>query len=300
MNRPPAFQVYAKDFRSSPMVRRMTLAEIGLLLVLWAASWDSESPGTLPSDPWTISKITGTDVRILRKFLAKYPEIYSESTGNLHIKFLRHQYEELQQRRMSQSAGANSTNKKRAAERSVTDSVSARSAPASASSSSNDVCSLMQFPQDPPGSKQQERVSSISEVDTAFKRAARVMADSRNSVKQDPQRAHLEAGIYRKKIADAYFDATRGGMGPDACVQEALREGVRSMLGNRGAELRGATEDKFVSSAWDQILGGLGALHAVQNFETRSLQVVAVCTRVVTDLAYEFWKAQTVETVATG
>jgi uncharacterized protein YdaU (DUF1376 family) len=295
MNPPPAFQVYAKDFRSDPVVRRMTLAEIGLLLVLWTASWESESQGTLPADPWLISKITGRDVRNIRKFLAKFPEIYSESAGKLHIKKLCQQSEELQQRRQNQSAAAEATNRKRWPKPPNSDSVNGRSPPASASPSANSRCSLMRFSQDHDRSEEQEGVPSISKLNAAFKKAG-IRMDMQAT--KDPQRTHLEVGIYRKKVGGAYFDATNAAMGPDECIQEALREGARSMLGNRGAELPGLNEGELASRAWERIRMSVAALQAIQNFETRRQHVVAVCTRVVTDLAYEFWQRQVINTQA--
>jgi hypothetical protein len=44
--------------------------------------------------------------------------------------------------------------------------------------------------------------------------------------RQTGQRAHLESGIFRKKIAAAYFDATRAGMKPDECIREAITAGA--------------------------------------------------------------------------
>jgi hypothetical protein len=130
MNRPPAYQIYAKDIRSSQTVRRMTLAHQGVFFAFMNAAWDSEQPGTLPASPWEISKITGIDVRIVRKFLAKYPELYSESAGTLHIKILCQQYEELQQRKQAQSDAGKLGNEKRWRKSSGGDSGSDCSAPA--------------------------------------------------------------------------------------------------------------------------------------------------------------------------
>jgi hypothetical protein len=83
MNKPPAFQFYVKDWRSSSTVRAMSLAEVGVYIQLLAAAWDSEEPGTLPLDPREIGKITGIDPRILRRFFGKYPGTFGEVAGKL-------------------------------------------------------------------------------------------------------------------------------------------------------------------------------------------------------------------------
>jgi hypothetical protein len=103
-------------------------------------------------------------------------------------------------------------------------------------------------------------------------------------------RAHLEAGIFRKKIAAAYFDAGRAGMTPNECIRTAITEGALTLLGNRGVELRGLSHQELAKKVWEQIRPNAAALCAVKGFAARSRQVVAVVTRNLTDAALEFWK----------
>lgn len=298
MNKPPAFQFYAKDWRSSATVRNMTLAETGVYIQLLAAAWDGDEPGTLPLGPGQIAKITGIDVRIVRRFLAKFPEIHSESAGKLHIKFLREQYVEIQQRRQAQSDAAKALNEKRWGKTSVSDSVSGRSAPASPSASAKE------------DSLAHAVISRRTEPETAGASPSRAQLEKefrKTAAHLDPfdasgdQRAHLEAGIFRKRIEAAYFDATNARMKPDDCIQEAISAAALSLVGNRSVELRGLSEKELANQTWERIRNSLAALHEVQNFETRSKQVVAVVTRTVTRVALEFLeRGPDVKTVATG
>src|SRR5262249_169881 len=66
----------------------------------------------------------------------------------------------------------------------------------------------------------EEPALNHSSLKKAFKKAADRMNSNAAS---NPQRAHLEAGIYRKKIEAAYFDATaQRGMSDDDQVREAV------------------------------------------------------------------------------
>jgi hypothetical protein len=104
------------------------------------------------------------------------------------------------------------------------------------------------------------------------------------------QRAHLEAGIFRRKVDAAYFDATRAKMAPDDCIREAVFMASLTMLTNRSAELHGLTDKQLSSAAWDRIKSGVPTIHQVHNFEVRRKQVLAVAIRCVTDAAMEFWE----------
>ena len=104
------------------------------------------------------------------------------------------------------------------------------------------------------------------------------------------QRAHLEAGIFRKKIGDAYFDASRAGMTPDECIREAIYAGALSLMGNRSVELRGLSHEELAEHVWERIRNSLSALHALKDPEIQSKQVVAVVNRCLTDAALEFWE----------
>ena len=92
------------------------------------------------------------------------------------------------------------------------------------------------------------------------------------------QRAHLEAGIFRKKIEAAYFDATEAKMKPDDCIREAIDAGALSLVTNRSVELRGLDRKDLSGNAWDRIRNGIATLHEIKSFDQRSKHVVAVVT----------------------
>jgi hypothetical protein len=96
-HKPPAFQFYVKDWRSSGTIHQMTRQEIGDYITLLAAAWDSDDPGTLPLPVEIAAKCAGTDPRVVRNFLAKYPHTFIESNGRLVNEKLRAQYLELLQ-----------------------------------------------------------------------------------------------------------------------------------------------------------------------------------------------------------
>jgi len=108
----------------------------------------------------------------------------------------------------------------------------------------------------------------------------------------------VEAGIYRKKIEAAYFDATRAGMKPDECIREAISAGALSLVGNRSVEIRGLDHGDLARDAWERIRNGVAAVHEMKNFEQRSKQVVAVVTRCLTTVALEFWERTAQEKTA--
>ncbi len=57
--KPPAFQLYVKDWLASPKVRTMTLAEIGAYINLLATAWDSDPVATLPKSPASLCRLAG-------------------------------------------------------------------------------------------------------------------------------------------------------------------------------------------------------------------------------------------------
>ena len=144
----------------------------------------------------------------------------------------------------------------------------------------------MQFSQDQQDSKLQERVSAPSQVKKAIGKISRQMHISAAS--SGTLRAHLEAGIYRKTIEAAYFDATRANMKPDECIREAVLAGALTLLGNRSVDLRGLDQEALARNVWERIRKSVQALHDVKSFETRSQHVVAVVTNCLTNLALEF------------
>ena len=94
--KPPAFQFYARDWRSSPTVRQMNHKQRGIYIDLLAAAWDSEEPGTLPLPLTLTSKITGIDVRSLRDLLSKFPRTFIEVDSKLVNQKLRSQFDQMQ------------------------------------------------------------------------------------------------------------------------------------------------------------------------------------------------------------
>jgi hypothetical protein len=79
--KPPAFQFYAKDWRSSPTVARMTQKDRGVYIDLLAAAWVSDVPGTLPLPTDLAAKCAGLDRRLVANFLHKFPTCF-EQVGN--------------------------------------------------------------------------------------------------------------------------------------------------------------------------------------------------------------------------
>lgn len=148
-------------------------------------------------------------------------------------------------------------------------------------------CSLVQLSQDQQDSKLQALVPTRSRVEKTIGKTAKSIKPSGGT--NGGQRAHVEAGIYRKNVEAAYFDATRAGMKPDECVREAIYAGALSLVGNRSVELRGLDHEDLARNAWERIRNSVAALHAMKNFELRSKQVVAVVTRCLTAVALEFW-----------
>jgi hypothetical protein len=131
---------------------------------------------------------------------------------------------------------------------------------------------------------------SPSEVQKAIGKAAKQLR--LNSSKGGGLRAHIEAGIYRKKIEAVYFDATQGGIAPTECILQAVNEAALSLSGNRSVELKGLTHQKLAELAWAKIAPGAEAINLMKNFEVRSKQIVAIATRCVTDAAMEFLAAR--------
>lgn len=82
-NKPPAFQFYAKDWRSSPTIRSMNDHEKAVFIDMLAAAWDSSEPGTLPLPIELAAKVCGRNVRSLVKLLSKFPQTFVEVSGKL-------------------------------------------------------------------------------------------------------------------------------------------------------------------------------------------------------------------------
>jgi hypothetical protein len=148
--------------------------------------------------------------------------------------------------------------------------------------------SLMQFSQDQQDPKRQEQVPTPRHVKKAIGKISQQMHIS--AAGNGGQRARLEAGIHRKEIGEAYFDATNANMEPDECIRQAILAGALSLVTNRSVELRGLGHEDLARNVWERIRKNIQALHDVTNFETRSQHVVAVVTNYLTNLAMEFWE----------
>lgn len=101
--KPPAFQFYAKDWRSSPNVRRMTLKEEGLYIRLCALAWDSDSPGTITLSDAEICREVRVFSSSLRQFLVKFPTTFRRVgddlvQSKLHLQWVK--YQEIQQKKL--------------------------------------------------------------------------------------------------------------------------------------------------------------------------------------------------------
>jgi uncharacterized protein YdaU (DUF1376 family) len=280
MNKPPAFQFYVRDWRSSPTVRRMTREQKGDFIEMLAASWDQEEPGTLPVDFETAAKICGISVRSFRKFVDSFPELWQIDGGRLANPKLRAQWKELLQRKQKQADAARRTNATFWKRPTVSESVTDRSAPAVASSTAKQRGPLVQLSQDQHASEQLEQVPVYGKKPAPASTVERSADASR--------RKHIESGIYRKQVAAAFFDATKAGMKPDACVREAIGAGALTLLSNRSHDLGGLSQGTLVNSVWDRIRPSIQGLLGITSFETRRDQVVAVVTRNLTDVATAF------------
>jgi hypothetical protein len=112
MKKPPAFQFYAKDWRSSSTIRCMRLAQRGVAIESLAASWDQDEPGTLPIPEENAAKVCGIPVEIFKTFRRNFPKFWQEQDGKLVNLKLRAQWEELEQIKRAQSNAAKNTNEK--------------------------------------------------------------------------------------------------------------------------------------------------------------------------------------------
>lgn len=141
-NKPPAFQLYVKDWESSHTVRRMSYEERGIYITLLVASWGSSTPGSLDLPPEIAARSAGIDPRTLRRFLKKYPQTFRRDGERLINDKLYTQWlaiEELRDKRAAAGKAGNEVrwaSQMRSQVRSQTVSQSDRSASASASSSS--------------------------------------------------------------------------------------------------------------------------------------------------------------------
>jgi hypothetical protein len=180
MNKPPAFQFYVKDWRSSSTVRSMTRDQRGDFIDTLAASWDQDEPGTLPLPIELAAKICGISVRSFRKFVESFPKLWQIDGNRLVNPKLRAQWEGLQQLKQKQSDAARKTNEEYWKRPSVSDSVSGRSASASAFASAKEGGFAPAFSQDQ--EKPQELGPTRSQVEKAIGKTAKQLDPASSGV----------------------------------------------------------------------------------------------------------------------
>lgn len=168
--KPPAFQFYAKDWRSSPTVCRMSRAERGLYVDLLALAWDSDHPGTIDLPLAEIAKTFGIKSEILRKFFGKFPETFQKIGGKFAQKKLQQQYAkslEISEKRR-QAASKSSANAKQLGGSAFASAFSSASAitPKPSAESQGFLLFIENYPQDHLGIKG-EALRSWAEIPSA-------------------------------------------------------------------------------------------------------------------------------------
>src|ERR1700691_2018023 len=111
-NRPPAFQFYAKDWRSSSTVSRMTHEQRGIYISIMALAWDSEEPGTINMTEAQLCRELRIFSATLRRLLADFPTTLRKVDGKFVQTKLAEQwakYKEISEKR-SQAASKCSAN----------------------------------------------------------------------------------------------------------------------------------------------------------------------------------------------
>jgi uncharacterized protein YdaU (DUF1376 family) len=108
MSKPPAFQLYAKDFLGSGTTV-MTLAECGAYIRLLCHAWDSDPVATLPDEDYALFKLSGADSKdewseVKKAVLAKFDK--ERFPGRLTNLRLREYYDELSEHAEKQTERA--------------------------------------------------------------------------------------------------------------------------------------------------------------------------------------------------
>ena len=101
-NKPPAFQFYAKDWRSSMTVQAMTREQRSIYLDMMAIAWDSEEPGTITLSDDQLCHELRIFKGTLRRLLSAFPSCWRREEGKLVQPKLHEQwvkYKEIQQKR---------------------------------------------------------------------------------------------------------------------------------------------------------------------------------------------------------
>lgn len=78
--KPPAFQVYVRDFLASDTVASMPREDVGMYFLLLLAAWNSDQPGCLPEPLEVTAKMCRTYAKDVRKFLERYPTTFPKES----------------------------------------------------------------------------------------------------------------------------------------------------------------------------------------------------------------------------
>lgn len=282
----PSFQFYPGDWLKDANLARCSPGARGFYMDVLCTMFDCEERGVLISGgkPWTLSEITSNlrgnrtqNRRFLDELLTKNVLKRRPDSAVFSARMVRDDTERKQvNERVKRFRNANETRHETALKR--------RSSSSSSSSTSKTLAHAVVV--EVPDPQTAGASPSPSEVQKAIGKGAKQLHP--NSSKGGGLRAHLEAGIFRKKTEAAYFDATNANMTPGGCIQEALNATALSLCGNRSVELKGLDHGELAIAAWAKISPAAGTLQAVRSFEIRSKQVVAVAVRCVTEAAMEF------------
>ncbi len=108
-----------------------------------------------------------------------------------------------------------------------------------------------------------------------------------NPANGDARQAHLEAGIYRKRVGAAYFDCVHHGLGEADAVREALHQAALDLTTNRAVELRGIEPEDLRDRAWRRLQPHVPSFALVGDFERRQQCVVRAVIAAVVDAALD-------------
>lgn len=106
-----------------------------------------------------------------------------------------------------------------------------------------------------------------------------------NGRPSDPLRAELYDGIFRKKVANVFFDCRQ--LPFRETVRTCISEAVTSLVTNRTAKLMRIPAGDIEKLALLKLGDQFQVLEAIDNFETRQSQTVQVVVRMVYEAAAE-------------
>ena len=104
MRKPPAFQFYAKDWRSSPSIRKASYKDRGILAEIMALSWEFDPQGVIPLSEEEICRELGVETATLRRLYVMFTSSLRYEDGKLIVQKLKEQgdkYREISEKRSS-------------------------------------------------------------------------------------------------------------------------------------------------------------------------------------------------------